>query len=51
MGEIKEVVNRLSSKLNTLQFINILVVGIPKAYGILLNIGCSSKLNGYFATD
>ena len=33
------------------QFIDIMVVDIPEAYGLILSRDWSMKLNGYFATD
>ena len=33
------------------QTIDIIVVDIPKAYGVILSRDWSAKLNGYFATD
>ena len=33
------------------QFINIMVVDIPEAYGLSFSRDWSMKLNGYFATD
>jgi hypothetical protein len=51
MGEIKEVVIRLSSNPKVFQVIYIIVVGILKAYGMLLSRYWSSNLNGYFSTN
>lgn len=51
MGELKEVVIIFSSNPQIFQVIDIVVVAIPKEYGIILSRDWSSKLNGYFSTD
>jgi hypothetical protein len=33
------------------QVIDVIVVDIPEAYGVILSRDWSAKLNGYFATD
>ena len=50
-GELNHVLICLSSNSKVHQTIDIIVVDIPKAYGVILNRDWSSKLNGYFATD
>ena len=51
VGEIKEVVIRLSSNPNIFQVIDIVVMDILEEYGLLLNKVQSSKVNGYFVID
>jgi len=51
MGELKYVMIRLSSNSNVHQVIDVIVVNIPEAYGVILSRDWSAKLNGYFATD
>jgi ribonuclease HI len=48
MGEIKDVMIRVATHPNFVQVINIIVVDIPEAYGLLLSRYWSEKLNGYF---
>ena len=50
-GEMEDVLVRLSSNDKVCQFIDIVVVDIPGAYGLVLRRDWSAKLNGYFASD
>ena len=51
MGELKDVMIRLASNSKVHQVIDVIVVDIPEAYGLILSRDWSSKLNGYFATE
>ena len=51
MGELKDVMIQLSSNSKVHQVLDIIVVDIPEAYGVILSRDWSEKLNGYFATD
>ena len=51
IGELRDVIIRLSHDNQVLQCINIVVVDILEAYGLLLSKDWSSKLDGYFAID
>lgn len=51
VGELNNVIIRLSSDSRVHQCIDIVVVDIPEAYGLLLSRDWSSKLQGYFSTD
>jgi hypothetical protein len=51
MGELKDVMIRVATHPNFVQVIDIIVVDIPEAYGLLLSRDWSEKLNGYFSTD
>jgi hypothetical protein len=51
MGELKNVLIRLSSNPKVHQFIDIIVVDIPEVYGMFLSTDWSEQLHGYFATD
>ena len=51
IGEMKDVLIRLSADPRVCQFIDIMVVDIPEAYGLILSREWSTKLNGYFATN
>ena len=51
IGEMEDVLARLSSNDKVCQVINIAVVDIPEAYGLVLSRDWSAKLNGYFASD
>ena len=51
MGELKDVMIRLSSNLKVHQVIDVIVVDIPEAYGVILSRDWSAKLNGYFETN
>ena len=48
---MKDVLIRLSAYPRVCQFIDIMVVDIPKAYGLIISRDWLTKLNGYFATD
>ena len=49
IGEMEDVLIRLSSNAQVCQFIDIVVADIPKAYGVVLSRDWSAKINGYFA--
>ena len=51
MGELKDVMIQISSDSKVHQVIDIIVVNIPKAYGVILSRYWSKKLNGYIATN
>ena len=51
MGELKDVLIRLSSNYKVHQMIDIIVIDIPEAYMVILTRDWSAKLKGYFATD
>ena len=51
MGELKDVMIRLSSNSKVHQVIDVIVVNIPEAYGVILSRDWLAKLNGYFAID
>ena len=51
IGEMKDVLIRLSVDPRVCQFIDIMVVDILEVYGLILSKDWSTKLNGYFATD
>ena len=51
MGDLKEVVIMLSSNPKIFQVIDIVVVDIPEAYGLLLSSDQSLNINGYFSTN
>ena len=51
MGELKDVMIQLASNSKVHQVIDVIVVDIPEAYGLILSRDWSAKLNGYFATD
>ena len=51
VGELKYVLILLSSKSKVHQTIDIIVVDIPEAYGMVHSRDWSAKLNGYFVTD
>ena len=48
--ELKDVLIHLFSNYKLHQTIYIIVVDIPEAYGVILSIDWSAKLNGYFST-
>ena len=50
MGELKDVMVQISSNPKVHQVIDVIVVDIPEAYGVILSRDWSAKLNGYFAT-
>jgi hypothetical protein len=49
--ELKNVLIRLSSNPKVHQVIDIIVVDIPKVYGLFLSRDWSEQLHGYFAMD
>jgi hypothetical protein len=51
MGELKDVMIRITTHPSFVQVIDIIVVDIPEAYGLLLSQDWSEKLNGYFSMD
>jgi ribonuclease HI len=51
IGEVKNVLIRLSSNPKVHQVIDIIVVDIPEVYGLFLSRDWSEQLHGYFATD
>jgi hypothetical protein len=51
MGELKDVMIRLASNSKVHQVIDVIVVDISEAYGLILSRDWSAKLNGYYATD
>ena len=51
IGEMEDVLVRLSLNDKVCQFIDILVADILEAYGLVLSRDWSAKLNGYFALD
>ena len=51
IGELNDVLIRMGTKPQYTQFIDIVVVNIPEAYGMFLNKDWSAKLNGYLSTD
>ena len=51
IGELRDVLIRLSANPVVHQIIDVIVVDIPEAYGLLLSRDWSKKLKGYFATD
>jgi hypothetical protein len=51
IGELKYVMIRISTHPMFVQVIEIIVVDIPMAYGLLLSRDWSEKLNGYFSMD
>ena len=51
MGELKDVMIRLSSNSKVHQVIDVIVVDILEAYGVILSRDWSTKLNKYFATE
>jgi hypothetical protein len=51
IGELKNVLIRLSSNPKVHRFIDIIVVDIPEVYGMFLSRDWSEQLHGYFATD
>lgn len=51
IGELRDVIIRLTSDERVHQCINIVVMDIPNAYGVLLSRDWSIKLQGYFATN
>jgi hypothetical protein len=51
MGELKDVMIRIVTHPKFVQVIDIIVVDIPEAYGLLLSRYWSEKINGYFSID
>jgi hypothetical protein len=51
IGELKYEMIRPSSNSKIHQVIDVIVVDIPKAYGVSLSRDWTEKLNGYFATN
>jgi hypothetical protein len=51
MGELKDVMIRIATHPKFVQVIDIIIVDIPEAYGLLLSRDWSEKLNRYFSTD
>jgi hypothetical protein len=51
IGELKNVLIRLSSNPKVHQVIDIIVVDIPEVYGMFLSRDWSEQLHGYFAID
>jgi hypothetical protein len=51
IGELKNVLIRLSSNPKVHQVIDIIVVDIPEVYGLFLSRDWSEQLQGYFAID
>ena len=51
VGEMEDVMIRLSANKKICQYIDIIVAYIPDGYGIILNRDWSARLNGYFASD
>jgi hypothetical protein len=51
LGEIKDVLILFSSNSKVHQTIDIIVVDILEAFGMILRRDWSAKMNGYFATD
>ena len=51
LRELKDVLIHLSSNSKVHQTIDVIVVDIPKTYGVILNRDWSAKLNRYFAID
>jgi hypothetical protein len=51
IGELKNVLVRLSSNPKVHQIIDIIVFDIPEVYGLFLSREWSKQLHGYFAID
>jgi hypothetical protein len=51
IGELKDVMIRMATHPKCVQVIDIIVVDIPEAYGLLLSQDWFEKLNGYSSTD
>jgi ribonuclease HI len=51
IGELKNVLIRLSSNRKVHQIVDIIFVDIPEVYGLFLSRDWSEQLHGYFATD
>ena len=51
IGEMENVLIRLSSNENLCQYIDIVVADIPDAYALVLSQDWLARLDGYFASD
>ena len=51
VGEMENVLIRLSANNKICQFIDIMVVDIPDGYGLILNRDWSTRIKGYFYSD
>ena len=51
MRELKDVMIRIMTHPKFVKVIDIIVVDIPEAYGLLLSRDWSEKLSGYFSID
>jgi len=51
VGELKDVLIRLSSNQKVQQVIDIVIVDIPEVYGLFLSRDWSEQLHDYFTTD
>jgi hypothetical protein len=51
MGELKDVMIRIVTHPKFVQVIDIIVVDIPEAYGLLLSRYWSKNINDYFSTE
>ena len=51
IGEMEDVIIRLSANEKVCQYIDIVVADIPDAYGLVLSRDWSARLDGYFASD
>jgi hypothetical protein len=49
MGELKDVMIRITIHPKSVQVIDIIVLDIPESYGLLLSLDWSQKLNRYFS--
>ena len=51
VGEMEDILIRLSANEKRCQYIDIVVVDIPDGYGLILNRDWLARLKGYFASD
>ena len=51
VGEMEDILIRLSASEKICQYIDIVVADIPDGYGLILNRDWSARLKGYFASD
>ena len=51
IGEMEDVLIRLSTNEKVCQCIDIVVADIPDVYGLVLSRDWSARLDGYFASD
>ena len=51
VGEMEDVLIRLSTNWKVCQYIDIIVADISDAYGLVLIQDWSARLDGYFASD